>query len=616
MSRTLVGLAAGMALFATAFLPSPTAAGDDAPAPAAAPAPMETRLFEVGGLLMGRAQMEGEDGPFTLSPHNATDAESAHFDRTEGDAGEERIRPLGGINDLIELVKSGAAARPAAWDQEGTSIAAVNDRFLLVRGPRALQEEVAAFLARTETQAMGNVTVDLMEVEGDPAAIRGAGGVPAAISSGAVRVVAGLRTVGQLAHRVCAFAGRERSFLMDHDVEVAKEAATSDPIVGVQPEGMAAQVYVDAVSPGIVLDVRAWGARVAGERSIRTAHGDLVEVPDVDGWSVVSQVRAKPGEWTVLPVSGGRALCVRATSRAALPPKATPALPTSARGDAQAPVLSRSFPCSDFGSMIPPRVGPRIELARSSSANPPSTALPEPTPILVEDAFADLLQRTVAPESWEYEGRAFAVKNGVLHVRQDAKVLAGVESFLAAMRAQVAGGYRFKATVLSLPLSSFPEWVNGLGDGADLAADGGAALLARPGAALLGEAAVRVSRGGRNASFAGLLKRYVSDYDVEVAEKSVAGKPVVSEVPVGASLDVQAAGAAGGAAVACEVRLDRSTWDGSRALATEHGEIEAPTLGLLRLRGGCEIPLGSTRIVGVGIEGEQATLVLLTANSD
>lgn len=613
MARTSLGIAAGLAFLIPLLPGAPAAAGgggDDHPAPS--PGALEVRLHDVGALVLGRAQLDGEAGPFRLADHSADDAESAHFDRAEGD---ERVRPFGGIEDVIERVKTTAGA-PGDWEREGVSISALGPDRLVVRGPAALQESVTRILGGMEADDGGTVTLDLMVVEGSPAAAQGEGGVPAGIRAGHLRIVSGVRTTGQLAHRVTAFAGRQRAFLIDQDVEVAQEAKTSDPVVGVQPEGFATQVYVDAVVPRLVLDVRAWGARVIEERSVTTAHGDTVELPQVDGWSVVAQVRPKAGEWTLLPIFGDRSLAVRATRRPAPARKPAPPLPSVAGGSAQDSVVSRSFPCTEFGSMIPNRVGPRIGLTPSHAVDAEPDQPGESFALLPGDAFKELLQNAIDPESWTWEGRSLEVVNGVLLVRHDARHVEGVEALLAPLRAQVVNGFRFRAALVRLPLSSFPEWANGLGDGADLCADGGAALLARPGAVLLDRGAVRTTRNGRNAVFGGAVRRYVRDYDVSIAQQVFLGNAVPGEVPVGLSLDVSAGSAAGGAAVACEVRLDRSTWDGARTVRTTHGDVDCPTLGLLRLRAGTLVPLGETRLVGVAVDGETATLVLLTANAD
>ena len=54
----------------------------------------------------------------------------------------------------------------------------------------------------------------------------------------------------------------------------------------------------------------------------------------------------------------------------------------------------------------------------------------------------------------------------------------------------------------------------------------------------------------------------------------------------------------------------------TRKVPTRHGEIECPSLGYLRFRGGTVLPYGSTRLLVCNVEGKEATLVLLTANPD
>jgi hypothetical protein len=253
----------------------------------------------------------------------------------------------------------------------------------------------------------------------------------------------------------------------------------------------------------------------------------------------------------------------------------------------------------------------------SSNVSPPALPeLAEPSPSVDLERLLETVRFAVDPPSWELEGRGIDLRNGTLRVRQDARHLAAVRAVVEAARAQATGMLRFRATVVRLPLSSFPEWVSGLDDGAGLLADGGAALVARPGARVVDRVAVRTMKRGRNAAFSGHARRFVHDYDVEVAEKSSIGNPIVATALVGLSLDVEAGLVGNGSGVVCEVRLDRSTWEGARSAPTSHGVIECPDLGLLRLRGGLAMPLGSTRLVGVGVAGTEATLVLLSAAAD
>jgi hypothetical protein len=589
----------------------PRAAAEDAPGKAPAPAPLEVRWFDVGGLVMGRTAFDSERGPSFLDSSSACLAESPSF----ASAPDERAHVAGTIDEVIELLKTRAGG-PGAWDEEGTYLNASGERWLVLRGTPALQEEVAAAIAALERETGTSVTVDVALLEGDPAAAAGPGGVGAAVARGALRVVGGVRTVGQEAHRTSAFYGRERAFVTDHDVEVAQDARTSDPIVEVQPEGLAVQVFVDDPGADLALDVRAWTAAVADLRAVRTAGGETVDVPTVEVANAATLVRAKEGVWTAVALSGSRTLAVRATRREPPAGRAPAPFPSLAGGGDPGALASASVPVSALGATLPNARGPRIGLEGSTYSPPALAELAEPSPAAELALVAEMVRTLVDPASWEQEGRSLEVRNARLHVRHDARHVEAVRAVTDAARERAVGSLRFRATVVRLPLSSFPEWIAGLDDGATLLSDGGAALLSRPGVRVVDRASVRTTKRGRNATFSGRTHRYVKDYDVEVAEKSAIGDPVLATAFAGLVLDVDAGVVGQGAGVACEVRLDRGTWEGVREVRTAHGAVECPTLGLLRVRAGCTIPMGATRLVGLGVAGDEATLVLLTAGTD
>jgi hypothetical protein len=79
----------------------------------------------------------------------------------------------------------------------------------------------------------------------------------------------------------------------------------------------------------------------------------------------------------------------------------------------------------------------------------------------------------------------------------------------------------------------------------------------------------------------------------------------------GLALDVDAAAAAGGAAVACEVRCDRAAWRETRAIGTPFGEVQLPGVGYQRVRGSFVAAPGTSRLLSLGIEGERLVAVVL-----
>src|SRR5207244_1382168 len=114
----------------------------------------------------------------------------------------------------------------------------------------------------------------------------------------------------------------------------------------------------------------------------------------------------------------------------------------------------------------------------------------------------------------------------------------------------------------------------------------------------------------------GVSRRYVGDWDVEVAEGTSIGNPQVKEVLDGFSLDVRPTRVLGGGAYACEVRIDRSAWRGSRDVKTRHGNLEAPSIALTRFRGSLVVKAGETEIVAAGLSGDEMVFVLVTITED
>jgi len=124
---------------------------------------------------------------------------------------------------------------------------------------------------------------------------------------------------------------------------------------------------------------------------------------------------------------------------------------------------------------------------------------------------------------------------------------------------------------------------------------------------------LRLRDGQRLASVSGSRRKYIGDFDVEVAVKSVLGDPIVKSVLDGTSLDVWSAPIGRGAELALDLQLQRGTVREMRQATSMHGPIECPVYGVLRSMGTFTLPSGSTRIVGASSSGGDVTLVLLTA---
>src|SRR5690606_29908835 len=97
----------------------------------------------------------------------------------------------------------------------------------------------------------------------------------------------------------------------------------------------------------------------------------------------------------------------------------------------------------------------------------------------------------VGEEALQREGASLHLEYGTLWASLDRDSAAGVDRCLAEIRKRFLGTTRLRGTVISLPLVSFPEYLTGLDDGATLLADGGSALMRRPGVRVVDRCALR-----------------------------------------------------------------------------------------------------------------------------
>ncbi len=589
-------LPARFASFALLFAGAASVCADGPEAPLA----REVWIHDVGDLTFWRECFLGEGGPFR--PYDSVnDKERPLF----GGESIEVVQPYENVDDVIEDLKSEVGGR----DGEGVAAEATGTRTIEVRGPRALQERVAAAIERRRAAVMPSLSVDVAFLAGDPAACSRPGGLAAAVADRGARLLGAARLVGLVGNISSTFVGRERTFVEDHDVEVASGAATDDPIASVLPEGARIRARVQAIAPEPLLEVEAWTARHEDVRRVRTGRGEPMDFPTIDAATVQALVRVPRGRWTPVPMSRGRFLALRTVVEA--PPRSNASGPLAAvlpPGSPVGPMSRATFDLHDLAARAPSFRGRDVRLWPSNFTPPEPPELPEPNPAYEPDAVLDLA-KGLDPDGWAREGALLAVAHETLEVRHDEAHRKAVASLLDALRSRYLGTLRLSATVVRLPLASFPEFLAGGVEG------DASTLSARPGAEILDRVVARIPRsGGRRAGWQGRDRRYLADYDVEISLRATIGNPIVNSVLEGVVLDADAVPASNGAGIACQLRFDRSTWDGVRTVPTEHGPIECPDLGLLRVRGALVIPVGATRLVGVGIEGDVATLVLLTAN--
>jgi hypothetical protein len=125
---------------------------------------------------------------------------------------------------------------------------------------------------------------------------------------------------------------------------------------------------------------------------------------------------------------------------------------------------------------------------------------------------------------------------------------------------------------------------------------------------------VRLMDGQRDAIDAGRLEAVIGDYDVEIASKAAIGNPIVQTVFAGTTLDVTAVPSAG--AVLLDVRYTRSALAALGKAPTTVGEVDLPSLRLVKHRGSLAMRSGTTRVLSVGLEGADVVVTLVAATRE
>lgn len=595
----------------TLFIGSGARADD--PARGADEPRLELRFHDVGALTQGNPWFIPERGPYPVPPKQVNDEDSPMF----GGEGEDDEKPFGSIDQLIELIKSSTS--PGAWEVEGTSIAGLGVRDLVVKATPDTQREVAAQLAQLEREALATVTVDVVVLTGDASSAAGEGGLAGAVAKGSLVPIASSRSCGFPTARIVGRQGGLQAAVIDRRTDLSPGIAAMDPVVGVQPDGVCFWATASRVTPKrLRLQWQGWWAKSLPTRVVENADRGVLEMFETDGREASADLDLESGVWALVPSTGSVVFAVRGFVR---PAEAKPSTRGSAADRITGPVVrgpkvARRADVSDLAAKAQNFMGRSVLLAPSGYAGHEPPEMPEPRPAFAIEALVESIKEVVEPESWDDEGSSLEVHNGHLHMRARPDIVVKVEKYLDFLREQFLPTTRLKLTVATIPVASLPEYFMGLDDGATLLADGGAALLARQGAKVVDRAGLRLANDHRSVSVGGRERTYVADYDTTVAEKAAAGHPVVRSVFEGISLDVRVPRISGGGAVACLLRLDRSWPRGTRQVASPHGVIECPSLGIARMRGETLIPLGSTRLVGCNLEGSEVTLYLLTASSD
>ena len=353
-----------------------------------------------------------------------------------------------------------------------------------------------------------------------------------------------------------------------------------------------------------------WGAFPLGR-------GDRIEAPETEGSSFDATVPSSDGAWALLPGAGSVVFAARVRVEGVPPSSAPPEgvlLSNSGPAPADGPLVSRTYPVDDLLFPVASSRGWTALLAPRDYVPPEPPDVPPSAPPFPPTSLTEILRRAAWPGTWDHSGAALDVSaRGVKAVTDEARQ-AEVAALLERLRAVRRPSTSVRTRVVALPWASLPEWWTGLPE--DLAKDDGAALLARAGARVVEDVRLPLLDGQRRAAVTGARHTYVAGYSIEIADKSVIGKPIVTSLFEGSSLDLEGDPVFGAPAANLSLRLDAGRVLESRSVPTQLGTIECPRFALVRSRGEATVPYGTTRIVAVWASGDELRLCLVTASRE
>ena len=190
------------------------------------------RLLDVGALTTPAFGLR------TAEPSEFSDREGYHRTvslRRRADV--EGLRPLGTVDEVIEIVHMGVA--PPRWEEGDEGLGALSNGQVAVTARPDLLAQVRAFLVEREAEALRPVVLDVAVLSVRDSVAPGPGReldeeLATVLTSGRLHTLSGRWASLRI--------GSTRNYVADYDVEVAQEARIPDPNVGQTFGGLAADL--------------------------------------------------------------------------------------------------------------------------------------------------------------------------------------------------------------------------------------------------------------------------------------------------------------------------------------------------------------------------------------
>ncbi len=539
--------------------------------------PLEVRDYQIDGLIAVAREAELERLGIGWEPNFADDEE---------EAGDVSILGFDGAEELVELIRSLAA--PTSWEEEGTMLRTAGGR-LTVHARGDVQRAVQALLADLWSDALTRVRIDARFVRLDADALVKLGrlGYLAELRSGRVGKEAAAAVLAQHPDAAggtayCAPGVRSSirqlnsvSYVRDFDVEIAQGSIVGDPIVDLAREGVLLDVTPHLLlDGGLFLEVIAQTSALTGPIRRVNLEGlalGSVDLPSLRLFRSVSGGRLAAGEsMAIVREDGSGTVHVLLITPRIVGSKPIRLLPVS--------VLTRkrsSYRLADDseGDYKQPERFPPLLLRTTGERA-----------FINMDDLTDLLRSRILSGAREEEPLLMPVGRR-LAIRAAPDLEQAVRRELSALEAGATRTWCAEIRILEVDPTTGTKLL-------------GAVNLSAP--------------AGRSVCVGSVIERaYVADWDVEVAQESRIGDPIIGHAFGGVVMNLKLLPTGSRKAVAA--RFDMIVSDLDPKIETRRtgnavtGIIEIPKSRLIRLERDLVLVPGETRVVdgGTGPNGRQ-----------
>ena len=509
-----------------------------------------------------------------------------------------------------------------SWSDSRNSIE-YNSGVLYVAQSKENHEKISKYIDMLRRRFSRRIVVEADVLLLSPEAFAAAGVLPGILSAEqekALRDAAGdpargklltlLRTVAMNGQRVFAADMKETSYVRDYDVEIAQDAVIADPIAGDLRHGAVLDVKPvlanDATT--VLMETRFTLARPRGMATFDMGVPALgaIQLPSRDVLRTKTTLACPMGRTALLcsgPLAGEKNWVAAVLVK--------PTLTGQTAGDETTSTEKRQLRMFDVSSLtaeVRDFPGPAIELVRFAEGGDPTTSFVPPSDEgegMSPEQLIEAIRNNVARSSWSNSrNRLWQMGDQVVAVQSPA-VLDEIAKFLA-----IAAPARSRLIGVELAVVGMDDaaWaarrasLSGVSPAEDALKDLLQAAVKGPGVRLVSGASGVCMNDQRFHVWAGSDRAYVQDMDVEIAQGSCCGDPVIGLQMTGCCMDVRPSLAGDGKRIHVELRPTCNSAAEPESFDTKAaniGKVQKVRESLVKLQSQMFVPDGAWALAGI-----------------